>query len=180
MVMSVACSRRVSYEMHGLIFETSIWLLAGSTRYLRWPAPLVTRGQRPTPSNRCCSPIGWSGHLGHHGDSLTLVFGFSLGILSGFTLGYGLDIWRMHVALPWLVWSSLVRMTYFGGLSLVFGIAQVALFLAGDLCIGGLHVILTWFSWGNLTLTCYLCPKMVLRCSKMVVENKSPVIDSFK
>jgi hypothetical protein len=39
--------------MHGLIFETSIWLLAGSTRLLSWwPRNRTRKSQTPTPYNR--------------------------------------------------------------------------------------------------------------------------------
>jgi|688.fasta_scaffold246230_2 hypothetical protein len=34
-------------DMHGLIFETSIWLLAGSTRFLSLPADAHLRGYQP-------------------------------------------------------------------------------------------------------------------------------------
>ena len=34
---AVSPNESLYWDMHGLIFETSIWLLAGSTRYLLWP-----------------------------------------------------------------------------------------------------------------------------------------------
>ena len=34
-------------DMHGLIFETSIWLLAGSTRFLSLPVDAHLRGYQP-------------------------------------------------------------------------------------------------------------------------------------
>ena len=46
---AVSPYRSLYWDMHGLIFETSIWLLAGSTRFVH-PVPLASSAQMRTPS----------------------------------------------------------------------------------------------------------------------------------
>jgi hypothetical protein len=58
------CIIRLYLDMHGLIFETSIWLLAGSTRYLSfrsWEEESLNEQcltpSRPKQQQRRCYPI---------------------------------------------------------------------------------------------------------------------------
>ena len=54
---AVSPYRSLYWDMHGLIFETSIWLLAGSTRFLQSQQWIIQAHSRMRFNNDCCTAI---------------------------------------------------------------------------------------------------------------------------